>query len=257
MLAAWFRMKYSSLVTGAIAASAPIFQFEQLTPCDAYNRILSSVFKTELDANCAKNIKKSWPLLKYIYWDFYCSNLTNINIFIFSRSKFTTQDGRNELVNYFKMCKKNLTEGDHDDFIQYLSDVYGNLAMVNYPYPSKFLSDLPAYPVREFCGQLREEYNDTTLLPALSRAVQVYWNYNGNGTCLDFASAYNENMGSKGWEFQACTEMVMPSCSTGITDMFYQESWDLKKFSDSCFKKFGVRPREHAAITYYGDKTLA
>lgn len=66
MLAAWFRMKYESLVTGAIAASAPIFQFENFTPCDAFNRILSSVFKTALNANCSKNIKKSWPFLKYV-----------------------------------------------------------------------------------------------------------------------------------------------------------------------------------------------
>lgn len=129
--------------------------------------------------------------------------------------------------------------------------------MVNYPYPTSFLAELPAYPVREFCGQLKDEHNDTTLLPALSRAIQVYSNYSGTVKCLDIASAYDSNMGSKVWEFQTCTEMVMPMCSTGVNDMFYEDKWDLNKYSDACFKKFGVRPRPQAAITYYGDKTLA
>lgn len=68
MLAAWFRMKYPHLVIGALAASAPIFQFTDLTPCDAFNRILTSVFDTSFDGNnrCAENIKKSWDVMRYV-----------------------------------------------------------------------------------------------------------------------------------------------------------------------------------------------
>lgn len=72
MLAAWIRMKYPHLVTGALASSAPILQFPGVVPCDIFNRILTSVYKVSLDrkpdgqANgiCAENIKKSWPVLK-------------------------------------------------------------------------------------------------------------------------------------------------------------------------------------------------
>lgn len=85
---------------------------------------------------------------------------------------------------------------------------------------------------------------------------QVYTNYTGQFKCLDINTAFDPRMGDKGWDFQSCTEMVMPSCSTGVHDMFWEDKWDFGKYSDDCFKKFGVRPREKAAVTYYGDKSL-
>lgn len=63
-------------------------------------------------------------------------------------------------------------------------------------------------------------------------------------------------MGDAGWDFQSCTEMVMPQCSTGIKDMFPKQDWNFKKFSDDCYKKFGVRPKENLAVTYYGGSNL-
>lgn len=64
MLAAWFRIKYPHIVTGAIASSAPIFQFEDLTACDAFNSILTSIFSTAYTKECAENIKRSWSVIK-------------------------------------------------------------------------------------------------------------------------------------------------------------------------------------------------
>lgn len=46
----------------------------------------------------------------------------------------------------------------------YLTDVYGNLAMVNYPYESSFLAPLPAYPVEAFCAYLNESLESTQLI---------------------------------------------------------------------------------------------
>lgn len=61
MLAAWFRMKYPHLVTGAIASSAPILQFT--ADCNRFNTILTSVFSAG-HKNCARNIKESWNVIK-------------------------------------------------------------------------------------------------------------------------------------------------------------------------------------------------
>lgn len=50
--------------------------------------------------------------------------------------------------------------------------------------------------------------------------------------------------------------MTMPFCSTD-GDMFENQPWDFKKFSDNCFKQWGVRPRnEKIAILQYGGKNL-
>lgn len=72
MLAAWFRMKYPHLVTGALASSAPVMQFPGVVPCDIFNRILTSVYRVSLDRGpdgkssgiCVDNIQKVWGVLQ-------------------------------------------------------------------------------------------------------------------------------------------------------------------------------------------------
>lgn len=55
---------------------------------------------------------------------------------------------------------------------------------------------------------------------------------------------------------QACTEMVMPICANGQTDMFEPSPWDFKAYSKDCHKKYGVYPREHDARLMYGGTLL-
>ena len=57
--------------------------------------------------------------------------------------------------------------------------------------------------------------------------------------------------------FQACTEMVMPTCSDGVDDMFEPHSWNMKEYSDDCFKQWGVRPRPSWIPTMYGGKNIS
>lgn len=235
MLAAWFRMKYPHLVAGAIASSAPIRQFD--TDCDVFNQILTSVFSVEFTQECSLNIARSWEAL---------------------RNYSANADGLKTLHDKFQICS-NVTKAEDitKTFFDYLNDVYGNLAMINYPYESTFLAHVPAYPVREFCRRLDKNYTGLQLLDHLQDALTVYTNYTGNLTCLDISSAYDTSMGDKGWEFQSCTEMVMPMCALGDgKDMFPKQPWDEKKFSDDCFKKFGVRPRSNTPRIIYGGEYL-
>lgn len=59
ILAAWMRFKYPGMIYGAIASSAPIWQFQDLVPCNAFNEIVTRVYK-----DCSDLIKKSWKLLR-------------------------------------------------------------------------------------------------------------------------------------------------------------------------------------------------
>lgn len=174
---------------------------------------------------------------------------------IHNRNYSSSDEGRKFLNQNFKFCTPfNKTE-DYDKFYDYLVDVLGNLAMANYPYPANFLADLPAYPVRQFCGQINQVYDkNDALLAAFDQALQVYTNSTQKTQCLDITSAYDSSLDATGWEFQTCTEMVMPMCSNGKTDMFPSIPWDFKKFSDDCYKKWKVYPQQNAAMTKYGQK---
>lgn len=60
---AWFRMKYPHLSTGAIASSAPLVQFT--TDCQTFRQLTTAVYSAA-HVNCSQNIKKSWPIIKWV-----------------------------------------------------------------------------------------------------------------------------------------------------------------------------------------------
>jgi lysosomal Pro-X carboxypeptidase len=66
MLSAWFRMKYPHVVAGAIAASAPVAQFEGWTSPFAFSEVVSKDFD-----QCADAIRRAWKVL-------YASSLNDI-----------------------------------------------------------------------------------------------------------------------------------------------------------------------------------
>lgn len=76
--------------------------------------------------------------------------------------------------------------------------------------------------------------------------------------CLDIVSAYDPSMGASGWDYQSCTEMVMPMCSKsdGAKNMFPPKEWNFGEFSNTCFKQWKVRPNQQMATTNYGGNNL-
>lgn len=63
LLSTWFRMKYPHLTTGAIASSAPVLQFT--TECQTFRQLTTEVFSAAHE-NCSRNIKATWPVIKYV-----------------------------------------------------------------------------------------------------------------------------------------------------------------------------------------------
>lgn len=236
MLSAWLRMKYPSAVVGALAASAPIWQFTDMVPCGDFYKIVTQDFANS-GIGCSKNIRRSWKAIN------------NVS---------STDEGLQWLSEEFGLCSP-LKEEDVGSFKGWLQETWVNLAMVDYPYEANFLQPLPRWPIKVVCTHLPfvTDVQDKVLLHGISQAVKVYYNYTGSAKCLNISQTATGNLGIMGWFYQSCTEMVMPMCTDGIQDMFEPQPWNFQAFSDECYDLFAVRPREHWAGTVYGGKNIA
>ncbi|XP_047985262.1 lysosomal Pro-X carboxypeptidase [Leguminivora glycinivorella] len=231
MLSAYIRMKYPHMVTGSIAASAPIHMFPGMVPCEAFPRIVTSSFNLAGET-CVQNIKASWATL---------------------RNFSTTANSSEWLQKNWKLCDPVRNATEVQQLIDFIGNMYGTLAMVNYPFASDFLMPLPANPVRVVCQYLNETLKGQALLEGIGKMLQVYANYNGSSKCVDYKKGEDlGNLDASGWNYQACTEMVMPMCTTGVHDMFEPVPWNFTSYSKECYDKFKVYPKEQSGKTAYG-----
>lgn len=236
MLAAWFRMKYPHVVVGALAASAPIWQFGDLVPCGAYFTIVTNDFKKS-GTGCSESIRNSWSAVNHLS---------------------STDAGLQWLSSTFHLCSPLKNLQDAAMLKSWLSETWVDLAMVDYPYKADFLQPLPAWPVQEVCKFLKDpSLSDKLLLQNVYQAVNVYYNYSAEASCFDMSETATKNLGQLGWYYQVCTEMVMPMCTDGVNDMFEPQKWDFDVLSEECFRLWGVRPRPSWVLSMYGGKNIS
>jgi lysosomal Pro-X carboxypeptidase len=99
---------------------------------------------------------------------------------------------------------------------------------------------------------------DQELLTALALSLQVYYNSTGSAECFNTSQDATSSLGERGWDFQACTEMVMPMCSEpGPNNMFLAMPWDFAAYSENCYLQFGVTPQEYLVEMEYGGKNIS
>lgn len=94
--------------------------------------------------------------------------------------------------------------------------------MGNYPYPLDYMLNghgmLPAYPMRAACQPLSQQgLAGPALLEGLRQAVGTFYNFSSNLPCYNFSEGPNPETDEDGnfWDYQACTEMVMPFSRNG------------------------------------------
>ena len=58
-----------------------------------------------------------------------------------------TAEGLKSIREIFKLCQPLTKKEKVKDLKDYLNDVWGNLAMMDYPYETSFLKPLPGKPV--------------------------------------------------------------------------------------------------------------
>ncbi|OQR76200.1 lysosomal Pro-X carboxypeptidase-like [Tropilaelaps mercedesae] len=236
MLSAWMRMKYPWLIDAALAASAPILQFQGVTPCGVYNQIVTKAFKAEGD-QCVDNIRKSWIALE--------------------KKGREGEKGADFLRKNFRICQPVLPT-NYTAVRNWLYDTYGNLAMTNYPYAVDFLKKVPGHPVRVSCSYLQEKFSsDEELLFRIYKAINEFHNFSGDIQCNDLKNSGGSNLGDEGWRIQSCNEMVMPMCATGTSDMFYEYMWNFTDVRTKCEKKYLMTPESYKAQWMFGGADIS
>nr|CAB3490951.1 unnamed protein product [Digitaria exilis] len=183
MLAVWMRLKYPHIVMGAVASSAPIRSFYHLTdPYAFYDRVTDD-FKSESN-NCYDVLRGSWAELDGL---------------------LATKNGSALLRRSFNMCNGSSVR----DIPSLLESAMVNAAMTDYPTPSGFLAPLPGYPVREMCRAVDHPSSGNDTLAKVRDAMNVYYNSTGASPCLGGEEDGDPYGMYDGWNWQACTEMVL------------------------------------------------
>lgn len=249
MLASWMRMKYPHVLDGAIAGSAPIWAFPGEDPPVDSGAFAKIVTRDATPAGgsakaCAGNLRNAWKQLTE--WGSY-------------------DEGRGHIKEAMQLCPAaNLSNDDDvDTLAQWAQNAFDYLAMGDYPYPSNYMLNgqgvLPAYPMRAACQPLSTQgLTGSALLEGLHQAVGTFYNFSGHLPCYNYSEGPNPEgeEDSNFWDYQACTEMVMPFSRNGEDDMFWKQPWDLKAFGKQCKEQWGVTPRPYWAQVNWGGRKI-
>ncbi|XP_043699102.1 lysosomal Pro-X carboxypeptidase isoform X1 [Telopea speciosissima] len=225
MLAAWFRLKYPHVAIGAVASSAPIVQFDEIIPWTSFYDAVSQDYKNA-SLNCYEVIKGSWAELQALS---------------------AQRDGLAKISRIFRTCKNLQSMYSARDWL-WKAFVY--TAMGNYPTEANFVMPLPAYPVTKMCKIIDGFPSKTTKRNRVIAAAKVYYNYTGTTKCFNLENGTDAH-GLQGWNWQACTEMVMP-LSTSNESMFPPLSFEIEELGKFCMNRYGVMPRPHWITTEFG-----
>ena len=111
------------------------------------------------------------------------------------------------------------------------------MVQVNYPYDTDFETPLPGWPNTQACAAaktfppvppgeedvgLAQRFN-TTYIKAIQRAYDVYVNYTGTVSCINFDGSANGTVPSLvpfGWDVQTCNDLPIELGDEPATSCF-------------------------------------
>ncbi|KAL6341995.1 hypothetical protein AAG906_038241 [Vitis piasezkii] len=218
MLASWFRLKYPHVALGALASSAPILYFEDITPKMDTILLSPRISGIEASESCYKTIRESWSEIDRV-----ASEPNGLSIL---SKKFRTCDQLN----------------NSDELKDYLDTIYCIAAQYNDP---------PMYPVTMVCGGIDGAPEGSDILSRIFAGVVAY---GGNRSC--YTTSHNPTETSGGWGWQRCSEMVMPVGRGDNDTMFPPAPFNLTTFIQECTSIYGVSPRPNWVTTYYGGHNI-
>ncbi|XP_073291844.1 uncharacterized protein [Primulina huaijiensis] len=217
MLASWFRLKYPHIAIGALASSAPILYFDDITPQNGYYSIVTNDFK-EVSETCFQTIRESWSEIKRVA---------------------STPNGLSILSKKFKTCSQLSNYYELHNFLQLM---YASAAQYNDPVTN---------PVSRICGGIDGAPEGTDILGRIFAGVV---SYKGDQPCYNTSNPPDQTI--MGWQWQTCSEMVIPIGIDKDTLMIPPSPFNLTQYIEDCKGEYGVPPRPHWVTTYYGGQDI-
>ena len=233
MLSAYFRIKFSHLVDGAISSSSPVLQYLD----EEGMGVLHTTTQVYYDVmpNCAFNINDAYNILD-----------------TFAQNEYTWPG----LTALFSTCSDIIEPSQVIAIQNWATNALQQLAQLNYPYPSNFDGNIPGSPVEVSCSfaafDNQAPRNMWRTLQALVDIVDLYYNSTGTTQCFSPWATSNAP-DDQAWAYQTCTELLMPQGSYGVpNDMFNSNPFDFTSFNTSCYQSFSAYPNPFWYPLNYG-----
>lgn len=225
MLSAYMRAKYPHIIDGAIAASAPVYMNVPGFPRDFFFSRVTKDFR-DIHPKCEQSVRDG-----FIQLDLWAAQ---------------GLPGFQKISSIFQLCKPLKNGADYQHLLLWTRNAFTSLAMGDYPYPTTFIANLPAFPVKSACVAMLNA--NSTAEGLFQMAEMVY----GKQKCHNIWNEYIEcadptgcglGMDSLAWDFQACTEIILPAGTNNVSDMFPVLPFTLQQRDEYCRKRWGVVPR--------------
>uniref|UniRef100_A0AAX7TVE2 Dipeptidyl-peptidase 7 n=1 Tax=Astatotilapia calliptera TaxID=8154 RepID=A0AAX7TVE2_ASTCA len=225
MLSVYMRLKYPNIVAGALAASAPILSTAGLGDSRQFFRDVASDFES-VSSDCTDAVRGAFHQLKELA---------------------ESQEYRH-IQSAFALCKPLSSAQDIHQLNGFLRNAFTLMAMLDYPYSTHFMGNMPANPVK--VHRLKKDVNNTSV--CLFHLSAIVYNATGILPCFDLYSLYLEcadptgcglGFDSLAWDYQACTEIELCYESNNVTDMFPPMPFTEEDRRLYCSKRWGVVPR--------------
>ncbi|XP_069122088.1 dipeptidyl peptidase 2-like [Argopecten irradians] len=239
MLSAYMRFKYPNIVTGSIAASAPI--------CLLILELDRSFFFTDVTKdfdrvqNCVEDVHQAFVEMKLL------------------AAKGAT--GLEQLSKIFNLCSPLSNSKEYRHLLSWARNAFTVFAMMDYPYKADSLANLPAFPVNVACGLIT---NSSEAIYGLAQAVDLLYKI-APGKCHNIFQEFVECADPTGcgvgpdslaWDYQACTEVHLPAGSNNMTDMFPELPFTSQIRTEYCQQRWNVTPRDSWANTQFWGRDL-
>jgi dipeptidyl-peptidase-2 len=232
------RLHYPNIVSGSIASSAPILVIAGDSSRETFFQDVTKDFE-RAEVGCVDRVKAAFRTMSALV-DSGTAGLKNLSA-------------------TFNLCSDLQSVGDYHHLVGWLRNAFTVLAMMDYPYPTDFLAPLPANPVQVACRKLLSAGD---VLIGISQVAGMCY---GSSQCHDIQMEYVEcsdptgcgtGPNSLAWDYQSCTEFVMPAGTNNVTDMFPVLPFTLQQREDYCLRRWDIKPRNNWTRIHFWGKDI-